>query len=291
MFLKIYKLYQPILLIKYDWIIIQSLKMFETLYSIIKNYDDKSFFKEINNDPKKKMIVSSIHDMNLLHTLYPHHTMILDPKDFFLIFYIPNSTKIMINLFCCNFKMADIYHKISTHGIAIEGKFNINPVTNIPMGHYSGNIITKDINPRQNHIKGKKILRKNHYLIIDNHRLIKILDGCELINYKPTGINLQCVEGMRIISNKVPVQQNDKINSMIVIAIDISNNILIIHHPHISMNDMISFLLYLQVNDAINICDSNNPHLIWKDKNNQSNDDMYIGDINEVISNAIVFSS
>ena len=94
------------------------------------------------------------------------------------------------------------------------------------------------------------------------------MNGYELINYKQNGINLQCVEGMRLIDNNSPYPLENlmrKKNGMIVIAIDSNKETyLIIHHPHITVDNMISFLLFMKIKDAINICYTDNPHLIWE---------------------------
>lgn len=267
---------------------------YEVFSNIIKKRSKKNIHQDLHSDPKKKITFLKNQDMLLISKLYNSdtkmtRTLSLNSENPFIIFQIPSTTGLMINLFCCKFKMTDIYDKISTHGVIVEGHFNINPVTKKPNGHYSGR--TLEGKPfKENFVNGKKPMEDSHYLIIDNHQILKILNGSELSNYKASGINLQCVEGKRLIENGIVVN-DDNSGSMIVIAIDAHHNILIIHHPNISTSNMISFLLYLRIQNAINICDSTTPHIAWKNNSLDSKTEHFIGDVNEYVSNIIVFSS
>ena len=267
---------------------------YEIFSIVIKKRGKKNIHRDLHSDPKKKITFLKIQDISLIRKLYNSDTnmtraLVLNSENPFIIFQIPSTTRLMINLFCCKFKMADIYDKISTHGVIIEGHFNINPVTKKPNGRYSGGTLEGKL-LKENFVNGKKPNDDSHYLIIDNHQILKILNGSELSNYKASGINLQCVEGKRLIENGIVVN-NDNVSSMIVIAIDAYDNIFIIHHSNISTFNMISFLFYLRIQNAINICDSETPHIAWKDNSLDSKTECFISDVNEYISNTIVFSS
>jgi Cu/Ag efflux protein CusF len=185
--------------------------------------------------------------------------------------------------------MIEIYDKLSTHGIILEGNFNINPLTKIPNNYYAGKSIDGT-----NLIQGVSPIPTASYLVIDNHHLIKIMTGSELTSYKSIGANVQCIEGERLMTNGEYVQfDEDKNNTgMIVIAIDENKNTLIIYHQSINKYNMISLLLFFKIKDAIVICETDNSHIIWKECGiDYYNKTDFIGNANEIVSNVLTFSS
>src|SRR6266567_1183018 len=134
---------------------------YEMFSNIVKKRGKKTIYQDLHNDPKKKIIMLKIQDISLIRKLYNNdinmiRSLTLNSDDSLIIFQIPSTTMLMINLFCCNFKMVDIYDKISTHGVAIEGQFNINPVTKKPNGRYSGGLLESETYILENNVNGKK---------------------------------------------------------------------------------------------------------------------------------------
>lgn len=266
----------------------------DTFFDLLEKHGNCCSIKKIHTDPKKIIIIAKICDSNFINNLYNNdgemkRPLTLDANSLMVITYLPVTTKIMVNLFCCNFQMIDVYDKISTHGIAIEGNFNINPVTQIPYEGYLGKTLQGT-----NIVRGVVPNSNSHFLVIDDHKILKIMNGSELLNYKASNINIQCVQGERLIEKGNPNNTKilDRKSSMIVVAIDNCNNILFIFHPQINKYNMISLLLYFRVVNAINICDSDNAHLIWKEYGrNIYNKTDFIGNTYDYVANSLVFSS
>jgi len=248
--------------------------------------------RNLHNDPQKKITVVKISDISVLLNIYNSVNSVrqlsLDFDSKCVFTYLASNTKPLINLFCCNFRIIEIYDKLSTHGLILEGCFNINPVTKKPNAHYIGKNLQG-----HNFIKGELPDDNLSYLIIDNHQHIKIMTGLELKTYKSIGINVQCMQGDRIMTNGLPQENmsNEK-TGMIVIAKDYANNIIIIYHPKITTYDMISLLFFFKTKDAIVICKSDNSHIIWKEHGmNYYNKSDFIGNTNDYVSNSITISS
>ena len=246
------------------------------------------------SDQNKKIIVAKIFNYKFMQDIYKKCTsrdnMIYDKHAKLVITYLLSDTRPLINLFCCNLQMIDIYDKLSTHGIAIEGNFNINPLTKYPIGYYEGKSL-----------KGTKIIKEEllndsmSYLVIDNHQIINIMYGSELIKYKSTGIYTQCVQGdMLIKDGKDILIDNDENDDcgMIVIAKDENNNTLIIYHQKINKSNMLLLLHFFKITNAIIICKSDTAHIVWKESEyNFYNKTDFIGNMYDNVSNIITFSS
>ena len=248
--------------------------------------------KTLSSEKNKQIVVIKMCNPVFLKSIYAksHHSrsLRLSKKGKMMISYIPSTTRPLINLFCCKFKLMDIYDKLSTHGIILEGNFDVNPLTKIP-NSYVGKVFNET-----NVIQGVLPLATASYLVIDNHNIIKIMSGTDLVSYKSVGINVQCIRGERLISNGTTEDTNrfDKENGMIVIAVDVNQNILIVYHQAINKYNMTSLLQFFNVKDAIIICNTENSHIIWKEngvrKIDKSN---FVGDADEIVSNVITFSS
>ena len=177
--------------------------------------------KELNSEPNKQIFVAKICNIKSINIFYKTYqskqnlvdTLYLDPNTKFVIMAIPKSTKFLVNLFCCNLSMENIYSRLSTHGIAIEGCFKIQSKTNIPKGEYSG----FDPQTKKSFIKKNKIIDNYaSYLVIDNYQIIKILDENELSTYKTTGINTQYVQGRKLFENSQPIIPINQMKNVII---------------------------------------------------------------------------
>jgi len=209
----------------------------------------------------------------------------------FFMAIIPSSSKIFINLFCCGFTMEKIYSKFSKFGLAIEGCFNIEPITLLPyfyQGHEFGtdNIITTNSSVTMENLG---------FLVIDNHRITKIMDSLELRAYAPIGINVQYVAGERLYEKGRPFEN---INSgtikekNLIFAIDNDDNIFIVYVEQIDLYNLLLLLQMFGCRDAILLCGSDNINIIWKESGyNIYNKTDFIGNPSDSISNVITFSA
>ena len=100
--------------------------------------------------------------------------------------------------------MIDIYNKISTHGLILEGCFTIQKGLNYyHEGMYSGNKLQNDAESLFRSTDGD-VDNISAYLLIDNHTNIHLLDKTELEKFVPTGLNVQYVRGVTLCKNGVP---------------------------------------------------------------------------------------
>ena len=272
--------------------------MSKQIYSVdyfLKNVKiaKKCSIRTLNSENSKQIIVIKIHNHRFMEKIYKKcvtdRPLKMNKNTKMIVSYILSTTRPLINLFCCGFRMIEIYDKLSTHGIVFGGNFNINPLTKIPNDYY----VSKSIDGI-NIIKGALPIAMASYLVIDNHQIIKIMSGSELTSYKSVGTNVQCIQGERLINNGVHVQinENDIDTEMIVIAMDENKNILIIYHQSINRYNMISLLKFFRINDAIIVCKTENSHIIWKECGTKyRNKTDFIGNTNKIVSNVITFSS
>ena len=203
----------------------QYLEQQNNICCIVKNLSQK------NDNP---IYVSKICDSNLLRNYFKDNFIsndlpYLDPKSKIFIAVIPKGSQTFINLFCCKMTMENIHSKISDYGMALEGCFNIEPITMLPLLYqgYDYSSVTKNItpilkNPRD--IKdfelittsSQEIITEQAFLVIDNHTNISIIDGQQFLAYKPKGINVQYVEGKRLFRDGNPIIDLDLIKNVIV---------------------------------------------------------------------------
>lgn len=199
-------------------------KIWTNFFSYIKNNNICCSLKNLNSSTKDKEIyVMKLCDSNIINDFVKQYSnndnktdlLYINPLHTLFIALIPHTSKTLISLFCCKITMENIYSKLSNYGLAIEGCFNIEPISIIPsffQGHEfnTNNFVTK----------GTNISSNKAFLIIDNHNIIKIINGIELESFKPYGTNVQYIEGKRLYENgkpyidfstikKVTVREND----------------------------------------------------------------------------------
>uniref|UniRef100_A0A6C0CAY8 Uncharacterized protein n=1 Tax=viral metagenome TaxID=1070528 RepID=A0A6C0CAY8_9ZZZZ len=249
--------------------------------------------RTLNHEKNKQIVVIKMFDNKFMQNIYRKciidRPLKINKNTKMVVSYIFSTTRSLINLFCCKFQMIEIYDKLSTHGIIIEGNFNIDPLTKVPKNYYSGKSLDGT-----NVLRGALPIPDASYLVIDNHRLIKIMTGADLVSYKSVGMNVQCIQGERLMTNGRILldEQKDDDTGMIVIAVDEDQNTLIIYHQSINKYNMISLLRFFKAKDAIIICNTDNSHIIWKECGiNHYNKTDFIGNTNEIVSNVITFSS
>jgi hypothetical protein len=192
--------------------------------------------KNLSHDETKQILVTNIcksaivndfaknyHSKNITNALY------LDPDSKLFLSIIPNNSKIFIGLFCCNINMEKIHSKFGDYGLALEGCFNIEPITMLP-SFYQGydylsvtNNITstfkngnaKDLNILN--MKSPIIPKEQAFLVIDNHSIISITDAIGLKAYQPKGVNVQYVEGKFLFKNGKPFVDFNMIKNIKII--------------------------------------------------------------------------
>lgn len=167
--------------------------------------------KNLNENDDKDIYVAKICNPDLINNFAKNQqtentdTIYIDPNNKLFMAYIPKTSKIFTNLFCCNITMEQIHSKFSNYGLAIEGCFNIEPISMLPT-FYRGNEFDTEYLLTVNGKTGRNKSKSNSksFLVIDNHNIIKIMDDLELKNYKPVGVNVQYIEGLRLYNNKIP---------------------------------------------------------------------------------------
>jgi hypothetical protein len=184
------------------------------LFELIESGKKCCLAKNLSKEPGKEMHVMKICDATIINKFVADNsgsdivdTMSLDPGSKFVICVIPSTTKLFVNLVCCNVTMAntmnEIREKISSHGIAIEGGFKVQNATGLsrPLGSYQGfngqgqeyTSITEDKDPSAT------------YFVVDNYSNIHFLRRDELNNFIPQGIKLQYVRGQELFRDGRPV--------------------------------------------------------------------------------------
>lgn len=315
---------------------------FPDVWIALFNYCVNNNIHLLNLNPQafNKQIYVMLFDKNnlkLLSTFFRRYSMghdliNVDSNKKILIGFIPSTTKFFFNLWCCNFTMEYICKKFDDCGLAIQGNYNISPISATPNYYQGRNIKNGDAIT----FFPDKIARTS-FLIFDNHNIIRIIDSSELSSYKPYGSNVQYVEGERIYKNGVPIIDPAKMDnlqmhdgskiiidhenqiitvgtsaypsssigktiffdkceyfinkSLMVICIDSSHNIIIIHHKDINKYNLILMLKIMNCSDAIIVADTPNINLIWKKHGkNVHNKTDFIGNPTELVSNIISFS-
>jgi hypothetical protein len=145
----------------------------------------------------------------------------IDPIGKLIMILIPQSSKFFINLFCCKITMEKIYNKFAKYGLAIEGCFNIEPITMIPTFYQGYEYGTKNML----NMKGENMHTKRSFLVIDNHNIIKIINDDELKLYEPKGVNVQYIEGFRLYENTKPFMDSSTMKNVKVKINGSQNNI------------------------------------------------------------------
>lgn len=136
----------------------------------------------------------------------------IDPSYKLFIAVIPSTSKYFIDLFCCKISMENIYNKFADYGLAIEGCFNIEPITLLP-NFYQGREFGSD---DMLTMTGKEINLNPSYLVIDNHSILRILNKQGLEQYKPLGINVQYVEGYQLYEKGKPSLDLSEMKNIII---------------------------------------------------------------------------
>ena len=183
-------------------------KIWEKMFEIIKK-NSHCTLKNLNSEENgKEIYVMKICDLNVINILADNVMKtqkdgipFIDTKKDLFITFIPNTTQFFINLFCCNVTMEKIYSKFSKYGLALEGCFEINSITLFPFFYQGYKFDTDHI---LNIKKGTDIISQKSFLVIDNHNIIKIMNGKELQTYEPKGINVQYIEGFKLYDNGNP---------------------------------------------------------------------------------------
>jgi hypothetical protein len=243
-------------------------------------------------DSQKEIMVAKICNQDLNNVLGTK-SLIIDTNHQLFMAFIPATSKIFVNLFCCNITMEDIHKKFTNFGLAIEGCFNIEKISNLP-NFYRGYNFLDD-----NYIltmQGVKQSLPKAYLVVDNHRIQKIVSEAELSTYKPIGVNVQYIEGLSLYENGRPQKSltslDKKLLGCLVLAIDKSNNIIIFYHNQLDISNVFQILNAFDCQNAILLCASANAHLIWKrDGQNTYNQSDFIGNPVETVSNVMTFSA
>ena len=202
-----------------------------TNYQIFWNDIGSKIFKNLNTSTGKEIYVAKICNATLINDFYKRKqaekklvedTLYLDPNTKFFMAFIPQSTSLLINLFCCKTTMADVHNRLSSHGLALEGCFTIEPQTMLPAGMYAGynihtNKLFKSKMPSEN--------RDPSYLVIDNHKLLRIMSHKEFMAYQPTSIALQYLQGYRLFQNGKPFIPLDTMKNISTNIPGLPNNI------------------------------------------------------------------
>lgn len=169
----------------------------------VKKYD-KNYIFNINPNGIEFDIIK-ICDAKLLRNFFDDNIFINETGKFFISF-LPNDLNPFISLFCCNISLNNVYDKISSVGLAIEGCFNYNKITNnISYKGYS-------LNGKIIDYKGLFPNDKNGYLIIQSHSNIKILNSSQ-INLLDL-FDVQFIKGPLLYKNGIPFISLEKMKNI-----------------------------------------------------------------------------
>lgn len=182
--------------------------LWKKLFDYINN-NNCCEIKNLNSeDQQKEIYVIKLCDVSPINNFIReistqdnvNDNLYIDPSHKLFIAVIPSTSKYFIDLFCCKISMENIYNKFVNYGFAMEGCFNIEPITLLP-NFYQGREFGSD---NMLKMSGKKINLNQSYLVIDNHSTLNILNKQELEQYKPLGVNVQYVEGYRLYEKGEP---------------------------------------------------------------------------------------
>lgn len=167
-----------------------------------------SIIKNLNpGDPSKEIYICVFCNNNIINTFMKSvgkDTIYFDPSSRFFMAYIPSSSKYLVETFCCNITMQNIHNKFANFGLAIQGNYDINAISG--SGFVSGFGSGSESGSGSQYKNNSEINFKTNksYLVINNHKTVKIIPEKELNNYYPHGINIQCIEGWRIYDKGEP---------------------------------------------------------------------------------------
>lgn len=203
--------------------------------------------------PNKNITVMKICESDIINqfindqNLYLRDKFYLNPIGNLFIGTILKNTDYYVNLFCCNVTMEKIYTKFTNYGLAIEGCLNIKPNSQFPY-IYSGT----DIKTNRNlYLTQNNNFTKNGnstFLVIDNHKITaitKLING--KLDYRPTGLNVQYVEGYSLYNRGKPFIDFDSMKNLTANIPGLPNKI---HGSRVQMN---YDLLYVTIDDSIDI--------------------------------------
>ena len=175
------------------------------IFEKILNYFNEYNKENIRNlNPDNPIYVLNSRDTSIINKFFNNDIIRTDKKSNLFMTFIPNTSKIMVSTFCCHVTMEKIHDKFASFGLAIQGCYGINPISMVPF-YYSGYEIpfTGQINEKKTDTYMTNLLDKT-FLVIDNHVSIKIMNGEELVSYKPIGVNVQYIEGFGIYGKGRP---------------------------------------------------------------------------------------
>ncbi|XWV26533.1 SusC/RagA family TonB-linked outer membrane protein [Tupanvirus soda lake] len=192
--------------------------------------------KNLSHDSGKSIYVAKICDSSIV-TNYSknfddNNKLYLAPNSRLFIAVIPNKSKIFFTPFCCEMTMENVHSKFNNFGLALEGCFNIEPITLLPSFYqgYEYSKITGDIVETLKKIKSQdieiitttspNIPTEQSFLVIDNHNTISIVDSNKFKNYQSKGVNVQYIEGKNLFSNGEPFIKFDTIRNINMINKD-----------------------------------------------------------------------
>lgn len=159
-----------------------------------------------DSKPERDIYIAKICNSQMINNFFDARDRLVGDVDILdinsdksLLAFIPNTSRPFVNLFCCGFTMEYIHSKFDDFGLAIEGCFNIEPITVLPRSMQAIDPINNDM------IKMNGISKpEDSFLIIDDHRISKIVDGHELKSYEPYGVNVQYIQGERLYTRGEP---------------------------------------------------------------------------------------
>jgi len=200
------------------------LGLWNDLVTYLREYHKCCMIKNLSSEfGKNEIYIAKICNVNSINKFYQIHQkkkgltdmIYCEPGTKFIAAIIPKHSEIFINLFCCKVTMMSVHNKISKYGLALEGCFNINPLNMTPDGTYQGTNFNTN---KKVNIEGFN--RKSSYLLIDNHKILKIVNYNELETYNNEGINVQCVEGFRLFETGRPFMDTTSMKNIKVNGID-----------------------------------------------------------------------
>ena len=244
--------------------------------------------------PNRDIYVMTFCDSTIINNFaqtQANNNIYLEPHTKFFLTLIPNTTKFFVNLFCCAISMEKIHQRFSDYGLAIEGCFNVEPITMMPQFYTGTEMKTNKII----NIRGTEPKLETAFLILDNHTITKIVNKTEFFSYGKFGSNIRYIEGLRLFDNGNVVITNfpDNNTGYLILAFDKDDNIFIMSHANTNMSNMLELLKIFMCKNAILLCETPNPHIIWKinQATNRYNSTNFIGNPSDSISNVITFSA
>lgn len=205
-----------------------------SLIRLFTDRDKRYTITNLSNNDSNKILVTKICQSSLVAELFNRNSsrknkLYLDPKNKIFIALIPSYSKKFINLFCCKMTMEKVYSKFSSYGLAIEGCFNVDPITMRPFIYQGYDIESANTiidnntnnpnNPIANDIYTMKLDQMpidSGYLIIDNHQNVIITDLTKFKTFEPKGINVQYLEGKLLISDGKPFVPIDQMKNLLI---------------------------------------------------------------------------